>query len=263
VKKNFYSFFILFILFFSSNLQAEHVFLKISLGLLSGGGINDSLSHPEYAPYMALGYQEKTHLSGEFSLGLSYQLSSHLRFSLGGGYLMGRLKGEDAVYFNPTDLGPPEFNLYPRLDSTVYSVCFSVLYSIPLNPSFYVNFLGGIGYYFGSFEHRTDWYASSIPPYDNKLIYKTRSFQGNANTLGTHLGTGFDLETMENIFLSLDVLFRRVDFKNLKIKDSTDMNTPQFYIGLYESRDLSDLEYQVPKISMGGILIRIGLKCRF
>ncbi|MGM0466130.1 MAG: outer membrane beta-barrel protein [Acidobacteriota bacterium] len=258
-----FPFLFLFILFFSSNIQGEHIYIKMSLGFFSGGGINDSLSHPEYAPYIALDQQGINQLGGEFSLDLFYQVNSHLSFSLGGGYLMGRLKGNEAVYFNPTDLGPTEFNLYPRLDSTVYSVCLSALYSFPLNPSFQINVLGGIGYYFGSFEHRTDWYASLIPLYENKLIYKSQSFKGNANTLGTHLGAGFDLETTENIFLSFDVLYRIVDFKNLEIRVPTDMKTPQFYFGLYESRDLDDFSYQIQKISMGGILIRFGLKCRF
>jgi len=232
----------------------------MSLCLFSGGGINDSISHPEYAPYIALGQQGKNHMGYGFSLDLFYQVNSHFSLSLGTGYLPGSLKGNDAVYSYPKNIGLSEFNLYPRVDSTVQSICFSALYSLPLKPSILMHILGAIGYYLGSFEERTDWYVPSIP---DRTIVKSSSFKANGSTLGYQFGTGLDLETHENIFLSIDVLYRIVNFKNLDIKDSTDMYPPQLYFSIYESRDLSDFSYQVKGIDMSGFLIQVGIKCRF
>ena len=251
---------LIFILFFSSNLHGEHICFKMSLSLFSGGGINDSLSHPEYAPYIALGQQGKNHLAYGFSLDLFYQVNAHLSFSLGSGYQTGSLKGNKAEYSYPKNMGFSEFHLYPRVDSTVHSICFSALYSLPLKPSILMHIMGGIGYYLGSFEERTDWY---IPSIKERTIVKSRSFKASGSTLGYQLGTGFDLETHENIFLSIDILYRIVNFKNLEIKDPTDMYPPQFYFSIYESRDLSDFSYRVKGIDMSGILIHVGCKCRF
>lgn len=123
-----------------------------------------------------------------------------------------------------------------------------------------MHILGGIGYYLGSFEERIDWY---IPSISDRTIVKSSSFKANGSTLGYQLGTGLDLETHENICLSIDILYRIVNFKNLDIKEPTDMYPSQFYFSIYESRDLSDFNYQVKGIDMSGILIRIGFKCRF
>jgi len=74
-----------FFFFVSSSLAGDHVYIKISLGLASGGGMNDTISHPEYAPYIALGQQGKAHLGYELNLELLYEINPRLSFSLSGG----------------------------------------------------------------------------------------------------------------------------------------------------------------------------------
>jgi hypothetical protein len=169
-----------------------------------------------------------------------------------------------------TQFTPPEssnieanFTLSPEFASEAIPVCCSVIFSFPLSTSFRVNFTGGVGYYFGTFEGKSEWKAPSFPGFTS-WEYRSWNFSGKANAIGYHMGAGVDLDISWNMLLSVDAFYKIVNFNNIKSSGELGDDTTFFYLRFYEmAEDFTDLDYRVSRVSLSGLSLRAGFKFKF
>ena len=254
---------ILFIFFLPFNLHAKKLFVKISFGLASGGDVNDALvTKSEYYDYISMSEERESKLGLDIYLEFIYQVNSFLSFSVGNGYISKTLIGNEVQFDPPESDGVDiNFTLAPEFSSSVIPICFSAIFSFPVASTLKVNFYGGMGYYFGSFESKTKWHSdlSGFSTWE----YRSWNFKGSANTVGYHLGTGLDIDLSMSLFLSVEALYRGVNFKRIKSSGVVGMDTTFFQIRFFEGESVSGFDYRVSQISLSGVLFRTGLKFKF
>lgn len=255
---------LLFVIFLPFNLHAKKLFLKIAFGLASGGDVSDNIvTKSEYYDYISLSEERETKLGQDIYLEFIYQVNSFLSFSVGNGYISKTLIGKEAQFDPPESPYPfnPDFTLTPEFSSSVIPICFSAIFSFPVASTLKVNFYGGMGYYFGSFESKMKWQMDSSE--SSTWEYRSWNFKGTANTIGYHLGTGFDIDLSLNLLLTVDALYRGVNFKRIKSSGVVGMDTTFFQIRFFEGESVSEFDYRVSQISLSGVLFRTGLKFKF
>jgi len=259
------TFFMLFLLF-PLHLQGKQFFVKMSLGVAFGGDINDALlTQAKYSDYICIGTEGKPKLGPDIFLEFIYQLNPYISFSLGNGYTSKMLKGKTAEYSPPgiEQLITGVYALSPEFSSDVIPVCFSAIFSFPARSSFRINFTAGVGYYFGAFESKTQRRAPSDPGYSTSGI-RSWNFEGKANTIGYHVGAGFDIDLSWNLILSVDALYRIVNFNNIKSSGEIGGDTTFIYFRFFEGDEISgDFDYHVSRVSLSGLSLRAGLKFKF
>jgi len=253
-------------LLFPLYIQGKQFFVKLAFGLSSGGNVEDTLlTQAKYSDYISIGGEGKPKLGQDIFLEFIYQLNPYISFSLGNGYTSKVLKGKNAQY------SPPEIEhvitggyiLSPEFSSDVIPVCFSVIFSYPASPSLQINFLAGAGYYFGTFESKTQWRTLSDPGYGTSRN-PSWNFEGKANTIGYHVGASFDIDFSRNLILSVDTLYRKVNFNNIKSSGEVGGDTTFTNFRFFEGGEVSvDFDYRVSRVSLSGFSVRAGLKFEF
>lgn len=249
-----------------SNLHAKKFFVKMAFGVASGGDVEDALfTHAEYNDYISMGQEKKSQIGEGIFLEFIYQLNPYISFSIGNGYAYKILKGKTAQFSPPgaENVIVGGFTLSPEFSSEAVPICFSAIFSFPISSSFKVNFMGGVGYYFGTFESKTEWRLPSLPGFST-FDYRSWNFKGNASALGFHFGTGFDIDLTWNLFLTVDALYRMVNFNNIKSSGEMGEDTTFAFLQFYEGgKSLIDFDYRVSKASLSGISYQVGLKFKF
>lgn len=263
MKKNFLTLIFVLVLFSPQSLQSKHLFIKLSLGLASGGDIKDALlTQTEYKDYISMSEERRSNLSQDVYLEIIYQLNSYISFSVGNGYSSNLLRG-DSTQFSPpgiSNLGG-YYTLAPEFASQVIPICVSTIFSLPVTSSFYINITGGFGYYFGTFESKSKWLLS-LPGFVT-WEYQSWNFRGKANTIGYYMGVGFDIDLSLNMFLTVDGLYKVVNFSNIKSSGDIGQDTTLFYIRFYTGIPSADFDYRVSQVSLSGYSFRLGLKFKF
>lgn len=265
MKRNLLSLFLVFFFLLPLNLHAKQFYLKLTLGLIQGGDVDDALLSPaRLSEYVAISYEKNSKLGQEIYLELIYQINSFLSFSVGNGYIHKLLMGKSTDYRPP--ILPPEleqiYTVAPRFSMEAIPICFSTIFSFTVTPPVQVNLSGGIGYYFVSFEGISKW--ETMFQYIGPSYQSTNNFKAQSNKFGYHLGAGFDVELGLSMFLSLEALYRMVDFKSLESEELYEMSKTSWYIKHYMGEDYSeDWDFRVFKAGLTGFYFRTGIKFKF
>lgn len=260
------AFFVLLVLvFWPSNLQAKKIYMKVSTALISGGGITDSWpSYPEYDEFVSVSCEKHSRLGQDLFMEFFFYLNSNFGFSIGSGYIHKTLRGKTSEYIPANSFPPfePVFNVYPEFAAEAIPICLSSVFSFSLGPSIDVNLTGGVGYYFIKYEERTEW-STMFPsgPY-NRTTY---NFKQESNQIGYHFSAGVDVKFSLNMLLSIDVVYRIVDLKNLESLDlSGEMWITSDYLQQYMGEDITGaFDYQISEASLTGLSVRMGIKFQF
>lgn len=265
VRKFFSLIFFMLFLLFPLHLQGKKFFVKLAFGLASGGNVEDTLlTQSEYSHYISMGEEKRSSLGQDLYLEFIYQITPHISLSVGNGYTSKMLKGKTAQFTSPESSHiEGGFTLSPEFASEAIPICFSVIFSYPASPSLWINFAGGVGYYFGTFESKSEWQAPSLPGFST-WEFRSWNFKGKANTIGYHVGAGFDIDLSWNLFLAVDALYRIVNFNNIKSSGDVGGDTTFFYLRFFEGDEVSmDIDYRIPQVSLSGFSVRAGFKFKF
>lgn len=245
------------------NLTAGKLFVKMTFGVVSGGDVDDTLLVEKYySDYMSMGQKKESEYGLDLYFEIIYQINPYIGFSLGNGYTSKMLKGNDSQFIHP--LSPHgDFIFSPEFSSEVIPVCFSAIFSLPVGSSFQMNFTGGVGYYFATFESKTKWNAPDLPGFST-WEFLSDNYEGKARTAGYHLGAGFDIDLSWNMFLTVDALYRKVNFNNIKGSGDKGGNSTLFYLYFFKGGDFPEyFDYRVSQIDFSGFSVRAGFKFRF
>ncbi len=245
-----------------AHLQAKSLFIKMSLGITLGGDMDDILiTRPEFADYISIGQDKNIKLGQGVYMELIYQVSRHISFSVRNGYLYKLLTGNTAEFEPPTF--KVKYVITPEFSAEAIPICFSAVFTYPIRGSFQINITGGLGYYFGTFESKSKWRSPDYPGYTT-LEDRSWNFKGSSRAIGYHLGAGFDFGLYENLFLTLDALYRTVNFNSIKSEAELGVETTFFYLEFFEGKHTQiDFDYRVNQVSLSGLSIQGGVKFRF
>jgi opacity protein-like surface antigen len=265
------------VLVFPSILYSQRVYLKPVLGVTLGGKVFDSWNSTTESFDLSVAAGKKSGPALDTSLELVFQLVPSLSFSLGVGYIYNM----EGIYGSEGQISPPEasgivdFSYNPWLSMPVYPLCFTAIYSLPIKVEARLTFLVGVGYYIGK-----------ITCLDGNYFYKTLDslsnwsrrdweFKSETSAIGYHAGAGVEIDIDLGMTFFAEVLYRKADFKEFETTATTaDMleegagvlegGSTFFYAkGINGGEALGDIDYSVSRISLSGLVFRVGLKFLF
>lgn len=264
--------------------EAEGLFVKMAFGLIRGGivdGAGDSLNG-----YFDIQHLEPRKLSIGMDLSLEtlYQFSSRFGVSLGFCFTKQMPEGPSAMFIPPEGSVMAEnFQLSPVFSSEIYSVYINGIYFLPLTSSHQIYVFGGTGYYLGQFMCGRDARDVEFRYYNFKKEFFSWSYESNANTFGYHIGAGLDIGFPNNLYLSIEGLYRAVSFSihnTSVIYDSRWSGFPfpvdyeeadsfgedsTFFYGYRTDKNAAegDIQYNVNSFDFSGFTLRLALKFKF
>lgn len=283
MKKIFLAVFSLFLIL-PFQIEAKELLVKMAFGLTQAGRINgsgDSLND-----YFGIKHlkPEKSSFGIDASLEFIYQFHPNFGLALGFGFAKQTPNGTSVVFIPPEGSAiEEEFQLNPMFSSEIYPVYMNGIYFIRLFTSHQMCVFGGVGYYFGRFLCGRDASDVAFRFYNFKEEYFCWSYESNANTLGYHIGVGIDFDFSNNMYLSVEGLYRAVSFsihKTSVIQDSRWSRLPfpvnNEEAGLYgedstffygyrtdENAPERDIQYNVNSFDFSGFSLRVALKFKF
>jgi hypothetical protein len=259
------------------HLFSKHLYGKIAFGLFTGGNVDDVWqSTTGYYEFKAIkGAKSPSGL--DVSLEFIYQLHPNISFSLGAEYFSKKVNGSIGWFTSPEAsdfIG--DFSYSPELDMEVYSVFLSAIYSFPVMTTVRLNFLGGVGFYFGRIEcTEVNWRNETGDP-RSRWNYFTWRYESDVNTVGFRSGIGVDIDVFPQMFLTLEALYRWGQFKSFHSCvaelysrygfESTELGEESTF--LYAERILGteeqgDIDYNVSDFSYSGFSFLVGFKFKF
>jgi hypothetical protein len=258
-------------------LYSQRVYLKPSLGITLGGKAFDTWSSTTGSFDLSVVPGKKSSAALDTSLELVFQLMPSLSFSLGVGYIysMEGVYGSKGQFSPPETSGVVDFSYNPWLSIPVYPLYFTAIYSHPLRLEARLTFLAGVGYYIGR-----------ITCLDGNYFYKTLDslsnwrrrdweFESETITIGYHAGVGVEIDIDLGTTFFAEVLYRKVDFREFETTATTaDMveegagvlegRSTFFYAkGINGGEALGDIDYSISRLSLSGLVFRVGLKFLF
>ena len=269
------------------NLESKHLFIKMGLGLCQNETLEDSwVINPTFYDFRITGPKN---ISPGFdgTLELIYKFHRNFGLSLGTGFIWKKSRGHTCLSSPIADefpLGDIEFT--PVVYSSITPIYLTGMIFLPISSSFLLNFLGGVGYYFGNFEGQKaiegDGGAENPLFVKNRLVWK---FKCNTQTFGFHVGIGMDLAIAPPLYLNLEFLFRKANFgkhetsvQEMKgrgrgvtrahIIGETGKNLGGEWTFLYAQKirivdSRRDIDYRVMQLDNLGFVTRVGLKFTF
>jgi len=291
MKKYYFPVILCFLLFFPFNLESKQLFVKMSFGLTPWGEMHDAwFTTTDYYAYSTTP-AGRARPGLDISIEFIYQINSNIGFSFGTGYFSKSLYGNPGQFVTPPDTGDfvGTFSYTPELASDIYPLYLSGIFSFPVMSKVKWNFLGGMGYYFARIRCKNvDKTAegTGTAPLWNYVGWKLES---NSGAVGYFVGTCLDFDLSLNMFLSVEALYRSLNFKRLKtssltytqiisIRISREVNLDQaeenvrelvddstfFYLQrVLGNENQGDIDYRVSGFDCSGFLFRIGIKFRF
>lgn len=261
------------------SLESKQLFVRMSFALMQAGHVED-LWHKTTDYYNFSSVKGKRTSPGmDITLEFIYQFHPNFSLAVGTGYISRTLNGSSG-FFSSSDEGDSykEFSLSPEFRSEIYPFYLSCIFSFPVMGGIEANFIGGIGYYIGNIECTT----ANMKIESGNLLYLTGLFKSNAHSLGYHAGAGIDFDLSLNLFLSVEALYRVVNFREIKTHliplsgfaaffpsaaeemenlaaDSTFLYELQFF----GEEDVGDIDYRISNFSYSGFSFRAGLKFKF
>ena len=265
------------VLVFPSVLYSQRVYLKPALGITLGGKVFDTWSSTTGSFDVSVIPGKKSSAALDTSLELVFQLMPSLSFSLGVGYIynMEGIYGSEGQFSPPEASGIVDFSYNPWLSMPVYPLYFTAVYSYPIKLEARLTFLAGVGYYIGK-----------ITCLDGNYFYRTLDslsnwsrrdweFKSETSAIGYHAGVGVEIDIDLGSTFFAEILYRKADFKEFETTATTaDMleegagilegRSTFFYAkGTNGGEALGDIDYSVSRISLSGLVFRVGLKLLF
>lgn len=269
------------LLLYPINLESSQFNIKIGLGLFQGGKIQDVWrTKTDFYDYTSIP-GEKTELGLDISLELLFQINSSFGFSLGTGYISKAFSGSVGQFKVP-DTGDlsGDFSYSPMFNSDMYPFYFTAIWSHPVRLNARLNFLGGVGYYFGKIKCLSDNFSSNLHDLDMQWSYFSWIYESNINTIGFHLGTGLEIDLSNKSFLFVEALYRGVKFKKFKTshiyssssllvqiigegrKELGGESTFMYAQRLSGDETWGDIDYRFYNLNFSGLFFRVGVKFR-
>jgi len=279
MKKYFLAGLLGFVLIWPLSLESKQLFVQMSFGLMHVGHVEDSW-------HMTTDYYNFSSVKGkrmspgmDITLEFIYQIHPNFSLAVGTGYISRILNGSSGHFSSSEGDSYQEFSLSPELRSEINPFYLSGIFSFPVMSGFKASFIGGVGYYIGKIKCT----ATNLKMESGSFLHLDGLFESNAHTLGYHVGAGIDFDLSLNLFLSVEALYRVVNFRKFKIP-MTPFSGTAFYFAssaeemenltatdptfLYElqffgEEDMGDIEYRVSNFSYSGFSFRAGLKFKF
>ena len=160
-------FFFFFLFIISGNLHATNLYIKMSLGVNTGGILQDILRIPsQYSPYITLENNPKPRIGMDAAFEILYHFTPRIGLTFGYGYLSGGKTAESAE-ITAVGLEFP-FTSTPHFDWEANAICVTGIYAFPLSQSISFNLGVGAAYYLAKLKDRTTWllhigYTGEIP----------------------------------------------------------------------------------------------------
>lgn len=270
--------FILLSLFLQSpSLEARDFFLKMSFGLVHGGKIQDTWEQTESYYGLISTPGKRPRLGMDASLEFIFELKRGICLSFGTGYISRILQGNTIRITHPEMINfQGDVFFSPEFRASIYPFCLTAFFSLPVLTSLRWNFLGGVGYYLSKVECiETNW-KFEFPEEGINWNYYLWRYESHSSSVGFHGGTGVDIHLPMGAFLSLEVLYRALEFKRFRTSalkiyqwlqeegDSHGGDTTFIYlkaIGVSEGKP--DIDYMVSNMNCSGFSFRAGLKFKF
>jgi hypothetical protein len=257
------------------HLRAEgKIAIKMNFGLAYGGNVEgQAVSTTGFFGYQAA-EPENAGSGTEFSLEFIYQLNPSFGLALGFGFMNKSMNGHTGI-FTDDQIMLATFWYEPEFVSEIYPVTLSGVFTLPLSDGFNLNFLGGVGYYFGNTEVREPNRPVITDNPDFFWPFFTWIMKSNVNSIGYHAGGGFDISMGGGLIITLEALYRSVSFNNFDtsvISELISANPPEGLWGnsaflhaqqLGGEVDMGDIDYTVTNISLTGFVFKAGFKFRF
>jgi hypothetical protein len=275
------------LLVYPANLESGQLFLKMGLGLCQSGKLEDSWLiipiHYDFEITDPIGIPP----GYDVTLELMYKFHRNFGVSLGTGSIWQKAGGRTCLcspFADEYPLGDIEFT--PVISTEIIPVYLTGVFFLPISSFVQLNIFGGIGYYFGNLAtHKAveeDEGAENPLREKNRLVWK---YEYNGQAVGVHAGIGADLALMPPLFLSLEFLYRKAEFKDFKTSfqqirgigwgpffahqmnetgeqwggDSTFLYAQK--IKIEDSQ--RDIDYSVARYDSSGFIMRVGVKFRF
>ena len=226
--------------------------------------------------------QGKIRAGSDLSLDIVFQFHENFSLSIGGEYISRPFDGNRAEFSYPSSSETQGTAVYtPAMNTQLYAIPVSLIFTIHITDSLYVKVLGGGAYYFGklscngdAFEFPTSRKTGMNWPYLS-FLYKSK-----IKNTGFHSGTGFDLALSDKTFLFLEFLYRFIKFDGFNtysIYEATPLNPDSSeesgkygedttFIYLYRmggEEAMGEMDYRISKLDMSGFAFRIGIRFGF
>lgn len=269
-----------FVLIWPLSLESKQLFVQMSFALMHEGHVEDSWHKTtDYYNFSSV-KGKRTSPGMDITLEFIYQFHPNFSLAVGTGYISRTLNGSSGL-FSSSEEGDSykEFSLSPELRSEINPFYLSCIFSLSVTGGVKANFIGGIGYYIGNIKCTTE----KLEVKSGYLLHLSGLFESNAHALGYHAGVGVDFDLSLNLFLSVEALYRVVNFtefkthlipfsgsafffassaeemENLVAADSTFLYELQFF----GEEDVGDIDYRISNFSYSGFSFRAGLKFKF
>ncbi len=283
MRKYVYPIIIVLILLNPIILASKQLYVKMSLGVSTGGDITDSWHLDSQLYDYTLSPGEKAESGMDLALEAIFNLNPNFGLSLGTGLISRSMSGRPS-HFIPFGQDEPvdSFDLSPKLSSNMTPVYLTAVLSIPMKSLFQVNFFGGIGYYFGHVKGTkiVELYEEADNPsmIANRLLWK---YESSVNGLGYHAGAGIDIDLRGDMNFFVEGLYRAVDFEEfntsvLKVTNAAPANaagvigenlgeeTTLFYAQkVFAVEEEKNIDYRISRLDVSGFSVRVGIKFGF
>ena len=211
------------------------------------------------------------------SLELVFQLMPQLSFALGVGYIynMEGVYGSEGQFSPPEASGFVDFSYNPWLSMSVNPIYFTAIYSYPIKLEARLTFSVGVGYYIGRITCLDGNYFYTTLDSLSNWSRRDWEFKSEAITIGYHAGIGVEFGIDLGTTFFAEVLYRKADFKEFEttamtedmIEDGAGVieggSTFFYAIGIDSGETLGDIDYRISRISLSGLVFRVGLKFKF
>ncbi len=223
----------------------------------------------------------------DITLELIYRFHRNFGISIGTGSIWQKAGGHSCLcspFADEFPLGDIEFT--PVISADIIPVYLTGIFFLPVSSFLQLNVFGGVGYYNGSLETlkavEEDYGAENPLRVKNRLVWK---YEYKGQTVGVHAGIGADLALMPPLFLSVEFLYRKAEFKDFKTSAQRVRGTgwgPFFANQMKEDGERwggdstflyaqkikivdsqRDIDYSVARYNSSGFIMRVGVKFRF
>lgn len=264
------------VLFWPFHLESsKRLCVKMGLGFSWWGKVHDTWNPTtDYFDYRASPH-EGTDSALDISFEFFQELSPNLGFCLGAGYISTELNGSFGEFKHPDLDDYADLSYSPIFTVTVFPVYLTAVYSYRLNLSTRLNFMGGVGYYFGTIDCIDEDMTKRLRdsrPFWNHVGWR---FKSNSNTVGYHLGAGFESDININWIFFMEVFYRAAKFEKFKSFSQSPGDIEQgagdleggstfFYAKRSQGDEaMGDIDYRISHLSLSRFVFRIGFKIIF
>ncbi len=277
-------FLIIFLLIFSLSLYGKNFFVK-----MGGGFINSIAKFPDnweseikylsFSPYMN---KSNRCYSINANIEFTYKFSPYMGLIFGYeySYPLGNFKGNGIEIHPLENIKNETFFISPSFRTELRNLYLCGALYAPIPKIGYLKLRGGIGYYFGELKSST---TSDYSPKEHISDWRHGNyhFNGKDSALGFQGGVGLDIKLFfENMYLSLDIIYNRFCFKNIRTNRIGEILLPidyemkpktfayiEFYnINVKENNIpilLQKFYYRISQITYNNFALQIGLKFEF